>query len=245
VFDRPARGERAIRRLAVLGDRVEVAERTSVRADADEPEGTRYAVGHWTGGADAAFRLVPRKSGVDVRVVTLDGKARQLSRGTALAARVPGADRDLSVATWQPGKLPALFVIDHGQARERVSVAIFSGESAFRTRIATFKLPVRGLPGRDWSLSIGRGIGNRPNLVAVARAGSSHHPEVHVVSGDSNFQRFVAQYVVGLPPLGRDAAVGLGATLGLPAVYLLDRDRSELRIVAYATTPVAAIAPPS
>jgi hypothetical protein len=244
VFDRPARGRRAVRQLAVQGDRVVVAERTSVRADAGEPEGTRYAVGRWTGGTNVAFRIVPRSRGLDVRVVTLDGRSRQLSRGTAPAARVQGADRELAVATWQPGKLPALFVVDHGQARERVSVAIFSGESAFRTRVATFKLPVRGLPRRDWSLAIARGIGNRPNLVAVARAGSSRHPEVHVVSGDADFQRFVAQYAIGLPPLGRAAVALPGAALGRPAVYLLDRDRRELRVVEYAASPLAAIEPP-
>jgi hypothetical protein len=245
VFDRVRDGRRAVRQLTPSSDRVVVAQRTSVRADADEPRTTRFAVGRWTGGENAAFRMVPRSSGVEVRVVTLDGRSRQLSRGTARTAPVPGADRELAVATWERGKLPALFVIDHGLPRERVTVAVFSGESAFRKRVATFKLPIRGLPREDWILGIARGIGNRPNLVAIARAGRSKHPEVHVISGDADFQKFVAQYPIALPPLARDTLVRPGSVLGRPALYLIDRDGEEFRAAEYAGSPLGAIEPPA
>jgi oligosaccharide repeat unit polymerase len=230
----PARGEKRIVRQILFSGATEQDKVTSLRTGR-EPSGTRYAVAGWTGGETAAFQIDPRPRGVAVRVLSLDGKSKEQSRSLAPLPALPAGERDVAVATWKPGELPSLFVIDHGQERERVTVTVFSGQSAFRTRVARFTLPLRGLPNSAWALSIARGVGNRPNFVGVLRKGRSQRPEVHVLSGDSGFQRFVVQSPIATPTLAPGAVTLPGISLGRPSIYVVDPQKPQLLVFPYAS----------
>jgi hypothetical protein len=234
VFGPAQSGTLTVHRLGFTGPTVQ--DQTSrLRVDAGDRTAT-FAVSRWSGGTPAAFDMRLQTDGVRVRVRSLDGKSTQLSSGLAHLPAVPGGQREVTIATRKVGTLPDLFVIDHGLSRERVTVSVFSGRTAFRHLEASVKAPLVGLPDSTWALFVERGPGATPDLVAVARQGrSSHAPELHILSGDADYQRFLLQNLIGASPFAPGVIVRPGSALGRPAVYVIDPVRRDLRVYPYAS----------
>lgn len=187
---------------------------------------TSYDVASWdTHDAESVFRIRQEASSVDVQVYELLGNPRLIGSGTAPTAppAQPDVTREFAIARWT-GPRPDLFVIDRGNRSERVRVAVYSGESAFVRRIAAFALPIRGAPPDQWAVDVFRFDGVRPDLAMVRRLAPSGPPELHVVSGESGFQRFVVQTPIALPPSSGGRRFIGGSSLGRSVVYALDLD---------------------
>src|SRR4051794_3310584 len=92
------------------------------------PPPAAYDVGRWNPVASTTdlFAFIPRAGqGVEVRVLTLARRSRELFRGPIPIAPPPaGVHRDYGIATWE-GSRPDAFVVDRGATRDRVRVSIF------------------------------------------------------------------------------------------------------------------------
>jgi oligosaccharide repeat unit polymerase len=232
VFERARGGKRIVRQFLFSGPRAQ-EQVTSLKPGAESSKAT-YAVARWTGGEPAAFQITPRSKGIAVKVLSLDGSSKLQSSGVAPLPAPASGERDVAIATLNGGELPSLFVIDHGQTRQRVEISVYSGRFAFRKRVAQFTLPLRDLPNSSWRLSISRGIGNRPNFLGLLRKGTSERPEVHILSGDSGYQQFALQTPLAVPSLPAGAITVPGSTLGRPSVYVVDPKQALLRVFPYA-----------
>ena len=245
VFEAPRAGSVTVHRLLLGGPTIrDLQTRIAAPAGADAAH-VRYGVARWSGGTEAAVEMIPHPGGVSVRVLSLDGRSRQQTAGEALLPVVPGAQRDLAIATFEPGNLPDLFVIDHGLARERVAVSLFSGSSAFRRTEGTFRTPLFDLPGPLWTFFAAQGLGRNADLGAVTRDGTAHRPEVHLVSGNVKFQVFRLQDVMAARPLAPFVLIRPGTSLGRPAVDVIDPVHRTLATYPYgaAQHPVPPVVP--
>jgi hypothetical protein len=101
---------------------------------------------------------------------------------------------DFGVANWSGGK-PDLFVIKKRETETgKTEVHILSGESNF-SQFALQTGTALGPTDQNWTFFLANWTGGKPDLVAVSRRGTSvpHKTEVHILSGESNYQQFVLQ----------------------------------------------------
>ena len=214
----------------------DVARRARVSVGPDA-RSRNFDVARWRQGeGPSLFATIHTREGVGVRVLDLDGGRIDRTEGFARIARsgVRGAHRDARIATFS-GKRPDLFIIDRGLARERATLSVFSGESRFAKRIFQTKLPLRGLDPTLWSVDVGRTSANpRPDLVFVTRAGASRHPEVHILSGRANFQKFTLQRATALERQPPSTRFQVGTVLGRAVLYVLGagKTRRAVQVVA-------------
>lgn len=180
-------------------------------------------IGEWATGT-AVFDLRLERGGVRSRVLSLGPRRRVESRGFARLPR-PLVKREVAIATWS-GPAPDLFVIDRGGARERVRITVFSGESGFVLPITTKRAPFKQLDPDEWTLDVGQLGGRRPSLVGFSRSGTgSGRPELHVLTGDSDFQEFVVQRPVDRPRSATLSRLVTGLSLGRPSVFFVEGRR--------------------
>ncbi len=212
--------------------------------------GESFDVSTWgRAGASAVFRMRPLGDRVRV-AVTRPGSGAATAGGTAvLPPPSAGATRNVAIATWT-GEEPDLFVIDRGLDDQRVEIRVFSGESRFRREILDVRAPIAGLNPWEWSLDVASVVGparredQRPDLVLVRRDGSSGQPEVHVLSGESDFQQFQLERVIAMPEtIESKSEFAVGAVLGAPTIYALEPGppgAAKLRLIMLqgAVTPI-------
>lgn len=179
-----------------------------------------YDVARWKGARMSLFRFRDTAKGIRVRV-TGPGGRRTVARGFAKIRALRGQGRDEAVATWS-GNRPDLFVIDRGSATRVPRLAIFSGESGFRRRLLSTRLPLGNLDRRMWTIDVGRFTPARPDLVLVTRLGQSGHPEIHILSGESHFQRFSLHRPIALSSaVARRSRFLVAASHGVAGIDLL------------------------
>jgi hypothetical protein len=242
------RGGRTLHELSPTGENGAVSELRRVPL-APLSHGQKLDVSTWGPlDAPAVFRMTPTGRGVDV-TVTRPGSSDPIAEGTAvLPPPSPGATRDLAIATWM-GDRPDLFVIDRGLDDQRVAIRVFSGESDFSEKVLDVRAPIAGLDPDEWSLDVANVSGpanridQRPDLVLFRRdGGSSGQPEVHVITGESDFQDFALQRVVALPEeIEAKSVFTTGASRGTPTIYGLEPGSdAKLRLILLegAITPI-------
>jgi hypothetical protein len=196
---------------------------SEVRFPARVRPGTRFDVGSWAGETRALFALSASRQAVKVEVFGAN-RRRLLSVGDAEEPSLfDRGTRDVAIATYS-GFLADLFIVDRGVADERARLAVYSGESAFRTRILRVRLPVLGLSPRDWTLDVGGVAPGRPDLILFTRRGASGEPEVHILSGATEYRSFRLHSRAALATPGRapDASVDAVTVWGAPAAAVID-----------------------
>ncbi len=181
---------------------------------------TSFDISHWADPSESVLvRLEQVRRGVRVSLIALDGSSRVRFQGFAPLPRAPtGIRRVLAFATWS-GDRPDLFAIDRNVSTGAVSVAVFGGESAFRQLIfSRQQLPI-SLAGPDpTTLDVFR-VSGVPALIFVLPAALTHSrlPEVHVLDGRYDLERFLVESDLSSKLAGADPVVlgssGDGATI--------------------------------
>jgi hypothetical protein len=107
---------------------------------------------------------------------------------------------DFALADWNgDGTLDLIVIKRFETGTNSTEVHIFSGASKFQDIMLQVGTPLEETD-YTWSFGMGRwGIGNKPDLFAIKRSNTgSKSTEVHVLSGDTNFQQFILQVGTGL-----------------------------------------------
>ncbi len=141
--------------------------------------------------------IAARKSKIVTPASTGPFKVPILQVGTGL--QETNGYYDFGVANWSGGK-PDLFVIKKRETGTgKTEVHILSGESNFSQFVLQTGTPLEATDN-NWSFFLARWTGGKPDLVAVNRRGASppHKTEVHILSGESNYQQFVLQVKTAL-----------------------------------------------
>lgn len=216
------------------------------RSPAKRSRAVRVPVKQGTLGADVArwepgtgqaalFTFARQRGGLYVRISSLGRKPRVL--GQALAPVPPprrGAHEDYAISTWE-GTRPDLFVIERGVRTERMRVRIYSGESGFSSILAETTLRFRGVDPKIWDVDVGRVTQPRPDLLLMARDKRRKRAEVHIASGEQNFQSFSYERELDLPAgLPRSYRYSYAVTRGTESFVGLDvrkPGKSKIQIV--------------
>lgn len=212
----------------------------SLAIEGDAIEGlTEFDVVGWEPAEDEQFfalSIRPRK--IEVWMAS-DGEA-PIRRGAAdLPLKGAEVIRNARLARWS-GALPDLFVVEHGRTLRDVTIRAFSGESRFRDSL--FEIDVR-LPFAEetsWTIDVARVTGDRPDLLLFAARGPSGRNEIHIVSGDSNFEDYILHAPTDFPPeRAENAAFAAGTTGGSPVIYAVDRSKegTEVAVVPLRQLP--------
>jgi hypothetical protein len=174
-----------------------------------------YALADWEGyGKPDLFAIKRRNTGTGmIEVHVLSGRSNYqqfvLHTGTPLGPL--GDDFKYAVADWDGDRRPDLFAIKHrNTGTGMVEVHILSGRGGFQQFLLQTGTPLGPL-GDDFDYAVAdwnqRG---KPDLIAIKhRNTGTGTVEVHVLSGESNFQQFVLQTATPLTPLGDDFAFGI------------------------------------
>ena len=195
---------------------------SQIRFPARVRPSARLDISSWVGETRALFTLRPSRRGVDVEVWGSNAR-RVLSAGRAAEpSLLERGTRDVAIAT-HSGVLPDLYIIDRGVPNERARLAVYSGESSFRTAILKTRLPVVEVSAKDWTLDVGRASGDKPDVMLLARRGASGSPEMHVLSGDAGYQSFRIQHQVERLTVGAtsDTSVRAVTVGGLPSAAVV------------------------
>jgi O-antigen ligase len=188
------------------------------------PGSTSVDVVDWGGDGTADLTLLA-PSAIGIEVSTVEPGGEPVKRGLARVGRPEsGVVRTLHVAVWD-GNEPDLFVADARPTGGSLTVSIYSGESRFAERLASFEHPTALREG--WEVvEVGGVSGSRPDVVFVDRRGSGDLVEVGVYSGESDFTRLVLH-------------VGTDLELPAAAAYRFALGTRDDEGAIYAVTPGA------
>lgn len=170
---------------------------------------------------DQLVALPIRRRAVEVWTAS-DGDA-PVRRGLAvLPVRGPEVIRNARVARWS-GDLPDLFVVEHAPTLRDVTVRVFSGESRFRESLLEINVALPFAGETRWTIDVARVTGDRPDLLLFAARGPSGRTEIHIVSGESDFEEYILHVPTDFPVERAETAVfAAGTTGGSPAIYVVD-----------------------
>ncbi len=202
-----------------------------------------YDVARWNGTGMSLFRFRDTPKGIRVRVMSSGGR-RTVARGFAKVPAARGQGRDEAVATWS-GNRPDLFVIDRGSRTRPPRLEIFSGESRFRQRLLSTRLPLATLDRHVWTIDVGLFTPPKPDLVLITRLGQSGRPEIHILSGESHFQRFSLHRPIALPgSTARRSRFLVAASQGVAGVAILEpADRGRPGTALFGAVPRSVLQP--
>lgn len=145
--------------------------------------------------------------------------------------RALGATRDARIATWS-GPEPDLFLLDRGAPKGTMAVRILSGESGYRQLLLDTEVAqASGFPPRRWALDVGQVDGDRPDifLVTTGPPTGSGSTEVHILSGETKYSRFLMQVSSTLPVRTPTRRTALGYRDGSPTWFSAVEGRRRLQ----------------
>jgi hypothetical protein len=102
-----------------------------------------------------------------------------------------------------------------------IRVTVFSGESEFRERLLTARVPLFPAQNVEMTARVAHvGEGDRPDLVLTTPRGGTGEPEIHIVSGESDFGEFLLQIRLALGDEDPDSyRFVTGSRDGRPVLY--------------------------
>jgi hypothetical protein len=204
------------------------------------PAGGTAALARWHGSEVAIARVQVHGGTVAVTAVSLD-TGRRLIQTRAPVTPPRGAHVDADLGTWS-GTTSDLFVLvwprpsDLTAADRATGVApavrldVLDGDTGFRRRELSMRLPQVIADPADWSMQIARLSGAASDLVLVRRRGSEH-PEVHILSGESGFQQFILHEQFDVPAsVARRASLVVANEGGRPVLRVIDPGAGSARV---------------
>lgn len=153
----------------------------------------------------AAVLVNGRSDGsLHVDVWRVSGSARSLlgRYDTPAIPRAEGSQRTVLLGRWS-GPKADLFVLDRASRNAVMEVRVLAGESDFRSTAFSIRLDrAKGFDRRLWAVDLQDLAGSgRSDIVFTSRGGTtgSGNIEVHALSGQTNFSRYLLQVPTSRP----------------------------------------------
>jgi hypothetical protein len=167
----------------------------------------KYDVGRWPPlRSTALFIFIERGNNLETIVWDTEKNKVHERLISTVPPPLPGATRDLAVATWAGTLHPDLMIIDRNEEDSRVRVRVLGGESGFRRQDLATSLPFRGLDPSEWSLDIGSIAAGAPgeedtrkkpvyraDIALIQKDPDREHANLKVLLGEQGYEGFAFQ----------------------------------------------------
>jgi FG-GAP-like repeat len=145
----------------------------------------------------------------EIHVLSGESKFKKFILQTPTGLSTTGAEWDFAFADWNgDGHIDLIAINRHGPST-KTEVHVLSGASGWKEFIAHIST---GLDQTDlnWSFLIADwNNSGHSDLVAINRQGASGSTEIHVLSGESNLQKFILHTATGLHTTGIEWRFGV------------------------------------
>jgi hypothetical protein len=191
-----------------------------------------YDVGRWPPLRSTAL-FVSRQRGNDVETIVRDTEANRVYARfvSTVSPPLPGAVRDVSVATWAGRERPDLIIVDRNERDARVRVRVLSGMSGFERQVLATTLPFRGLAPSEWALDVGSVAAGdaederenpvyRADIALVQKDPDRAHANLKIMLGEDGYKGFEFQRDLDTPgAVAPDSVFMIGAEKGATSLY--------------------------
>jgi hypothetical protein len=192
-----------------------------------------YDVGRWPPLRSTALFVI-RQRGNNLETIVRDTEknrvyARYIS---TVGPPLPGATRDLSIATWAGNERPDMIIVDRNEENSRVRVRVLGGNTGFRRQDLATTLPFRGLAPSEWSLDLGSVLAGeageevrknpiyRADIVLIQKDPSREHADLKLMLGEHGYEGFSSQRDLELPgKVAPDSTFLIGSEGGATSLY--------------------------
>ncbi len=192
-----------------------------------------YDVGRWPPlRSTALFVFMQRGNNLETIVRNIETNRVYERLISTVGPPLPGAIRDLSVATWASTDHPDLIIVDRNEKNARVRVRVLGGESGFRRQDLATTLPFRGLAPSEWSLDVGSiaagQVGEearknpvyRTDIVLIQKDADRAHANLKAMLGEQGYNGFAFQRDLDIPgAVPPDSTFLLGTESGATSLY--------------------------
>jgi hypothetical protein len=216
------RGGRGLKvtRWVATGTQLRAVRSTGIAADGTSR--STYSVDTWAG--KQALAVVDSHHGrIGVRIFSLSDPTRLLAASTA--AVEPAAAQTVALARWS-GRLPDLFVVSLDPRSGTGRITILSGESGFTRRLVSRRFELKLPTSQSVRIAVVPQKSAKPDiafLIGDGRITGSRLPELHVLDGNSLFQKYGLQTALGGLPrtLPRGYRIATGSSSSGPSIYVI------------------------
>jgi lipopolysaccharide exporter len=198
-------------------------------ADAAE---AKFDVGQWPPLRNTAL-FIFRYRGNNLETLVWDTEKNRAYRRfiSTVSPPLPGATRDLAIASWAGKNHPDLLIVDRNERNARVRVRVLDGNSGFRHQDLATTLPFRGLNPREWSVDAGSIVAAeseekrkrpiyRADLALIQKDPDRAHANLKVMLGEDGYNGFSSQRDLDIsgrvPP---ESSFLIGTLAGATSIY--------------------------
>ncbi|HEY5709587.1 MAG TPA: O-antigen polymerase [Solirubrobacterales bacterium] len=191
-----------------------------------------FDVGRWPPLRSTAL-FISRQRGNNTETIVRDTERNEVHARliSTVAPPLPGASRDLTVATWAGLERPDLIIVDRDDEDSRVRIRVLSGMSGFKRQLLATTLPFRGLAPSEWSLDVGSVAAGesggelkkpiyRADIALVQKDPDRAHANLKVMLGEEGYEGFAFQRDLDTPgTVAPDSVFMLGTEKGATSLY--------------------------
>jgi hypothetical protein len=196
--------------------------------------GAKYDVGRWPPlRSTALFIFIERGNNLETIVWDTEKNKVYERLTSTVPPPLPGATRDLAVATWAGTDHPDLIIIDRNEEDSRVRVRVLGGASGFKRQDLATSLPFRGLAPSEWSLDIGsiaagapgeENTGKKPvyraDIALIQKDPDREHANLKVLLGEQGYEGFAFQRDLEIPgAVAPGSTFLIGSEAGATSLY--------------------------
>lgn len=193
----------------------------------------RFDVGRWPPlRSSALFIFRQRRNNLETIVWDTEKNRPYEHLSSTIVPPLPGATRDLSVASWAGKDHPDLIIVDRNEKDARVRVRVLDGKTGFRRQDLATTLPFRGLAPDEWSLDIGSvaagQVGEeerknpiyRADLALIEKNPDRAHANLKVMLGEQGYPGFAFQRDLDTSgAVAPDSIFLIGSEAGATSLY--------------------------
>ncbi|HEX6754031.1 MAG TPA: O-antigen polymerase [Solirubrobacterales bacterium] len=190
-----------------------------------------FDVGRWPPLRSTAL-FVSRQRGNNTETIVRDTERNEVHARliSTVAPPLPGASRDLTVATWAGLERPDLIIVDRNDEDSRVRVRVLTGMSGFERQVLATTLPFRGLAPSEWSLDVGSVAAGEPDerkkpiyradIALVQKDPDRAHANLKVMLGEDGYEGFAFQRDLDASgAVAPDSVFMIGTEQGATSLY--------------------------
>jgi len=193
-----------------------------------------FDVGRWPPLRSTAL-FIFREQGNDLEIVIRDTEENRVYERlrASVAPPLPGATRDLAIATWSGNRRPDLIIVDRNEENSRVRLRVLGGKGELGAQELATTLPFRGLAPREWSVDIGSVAAAEPeneeerknpvyraDLALIQKDPDRTHANFKAMLGEQGYRGFAFQRDLDLPGgVAPDSTFLLGTMAGATSLY--------------------------